>query len=127
MRNTFKAYERLKREQHIDTLFQTGKAFSVFPIKAVHISITRAGEPSPVRVGFSVPKKRFSSSVDRHRIRRLMVEAWRLNKQTLYNSVETDKQVQLFLIFTGDTLPEYTVVEQAVIKVAEKLGELYNA
>jgi len=56
-----------------------------------------------------------------------MVEAWRLNKQTLYNSVETDKQVQLFLIFTGDTLPEYTVVEQAVIKVAEKLGELYNA
>jgi ribonuclease P protein component len=77
-------------------------------------------------VGFSVPKKRFRSSVDRHRIRRLMVEAWRLNKHSLYPTLPADKQLHLFLIFTGDSLPEYTIVEQAMIKVMEKLGTLYT-
>ena len=92
----------------------------------MQIAVGRGEESSPVRVGFSVPKKRFSSSVDRHRIRRLMVESWRLNKQTLYSTLPADRQLHLFLIFTGDTLPDYTVVEQAMIQVIEKLGEIHS-
>jgi ribonuclease P protein component len=92
----------------------------------VHIAVPRGEEPSPVQVGFSVPKKKFNSSVDRHRIRRLMVEAWRLNKHTLYSTLPPDKQLHVFLIFTGDSLPEYTAVEQAVTKVIAKLGEIHT-
>lgn len=79
-----------------------------------------------MRIGFSVPKKRFSSSVDRHRIRRLMSEAWRLNKKALYTNLPAETQLQLFFIFTGDKLPEYTEVENAVIKLIEKLLQLYS-
>ncbi len=76
---------------------------------------------SPVQAGFSVPKKKFRSSVHRHRIRRLMVEAWRLNKHALYDAMPTGQQMHLFLIFTDTKMPDYEPVKEAVIKGIEKL------
>ena len=84
-------------------------------------------EASPVMTGFSVPKKKFSSSVHRHRIRRLMSEAWRLNKHTIYADIPPDKQLHLFFIFTGTAMPEYEVVKDAVVKGIEKLRNLSPA
>jgi ribonuclease P protein component len=84
----------------------------------------RSNEPSPVRIGFSVPKKRFRASVKRHRIRRLMAEAWRLNKQQLYAAIPSESQLHLFLIFTGAEIPPYAEVEAAVKKIIERLREL---
>ena len=37
-RCTFQKYERLKKAQDIDTLFQNGKAFSILPIKFYNFS-----------------------------------------------------------------------------------------
>ena len=111
---------------HINTLFLTGKAFSVFPLRLIYNWVPRpAGDDiSPVQIGFSVPKKKFGSSVKRHRIRRLMVEAWRLNKHTLYPAIPADKQLHIFLIFTHTELPEYAIVEGAVVKGIGKLRDL---
>jgi ribonuclease P protein component len=122
IRNTFKAYERLKREQHIDTLFLKGKAFSVFPIRLIYNIVPVTGDiPSPVLTGFSVPKKKFGSSVKRHRIRRLMSEAWRLNKQTLYEAIPAGHQLHVFLIFTDAAMPVYETVKEAIVKGVESL------
>ncbi len=74
-----------------------------------------------MQTGFSVPKKKFRSSVHRHRIRRLMVEAWRLNKHGLYETIPPDKQIHLFFIFTDIKMPEYKLVKDALIKGIEKL------
>lgn len=73
--------------------------------------------------GFSVPKKKFGSSVKRHRIRRLMVEAWRLNKHSLYATVPEDQQLHIFFIFTDHNMPDYETVQRAVIGCIEKLVE----
>jgi ribonuclease P protein component len=74
-----------------------------------------------VQAGFSVPKKKFKSSVHRHRIRRLVVESWRLHKHLLYEAVPADKQVHLFFVFTGKEMPEYEPVKEAVIKAVGQL------
>jgi ribonuclease P protein component len=79
-----------------------------------------------VLAGFSIPKKRFRLSVKRHRVRRLMVEAWRLHKHTLYSALPADMQLHVFLIFTGDSLPEFTTVEKAVVQCIEKLAEIHS-
>ncbi|MBA3827838.1 MAG: ribonuclease P protein component [Taibaiella sp.] len=127
IRYTFKAYERLKREQNIDTLFRTGKAFSVFPVRAIyHIVPMAVGEESPVRVGFSVPKKKFRKSVDRHRIARLMREVWRLNKHLVYEAVPPDKQVHLFFMFTDTTMPAMPAVHSAVTGSIAKLVQMLS-
>lgn len=78
--------------------------------------------PSPVMAGFSVPKKKFKLSVDRHRIRRLMVESWRLNKHLLYPTLPENRQMHLFIIFTGKEMPDYTTVLAAIIKGIGKLN-----
>ena len=57
----------------------------------------------------------------RHRIRRLMVEAYRLNKQTLYAAVPQGTQIHLFLIFTDQKMPDYETVKNGVVKGIDKL------
>jgi ribonuclease P protein component len=122
IRNTFKAYERLKREQHIDTLFRTGKAFSVFPLKLIYLLAPRASdELSPVRAGFSIPKRKFKSSVDRNRLKRLLREGWRLHKAELYERIPANQQLHVFVIFTGEDQVDFSVIENAIVKGIDKL------
>ena len=71
--------------------------------------------------GFSVPKKKFKSSVHRHRVRRLIVEAWRLNKHELYAVMPPGIRFHLFFVFTDNKLPEYAPVLNAVLDCIEKL------
>jgi len=79
-----------------------------------------------VQIGFSVPKKKFRSSVHRHRIRRLMVEAWRLHKHLVYPAVPAGQQLQLFLIFTDIKMPGQPGVTAAVIKCIDKLSGIFG-
>ncbi|XZF16703.1 ribonuclease P protein component [Chitinophagaceae bacterium MMS25-I14] len=127
MRNTFKAYERLKREQHIDTLFRKGKAFSVFPLKCICLPVARPEKASPVQVGFSVPKKKFRHSVDRHRVRRMVFEAWRLQKQELYDAIPATLQLHIFLIFTHTAQPDIEQAKTAVHGCIRKLIKEFAA
>jgi ribonuclease P protein component len=126
IRYTFKVYERLKREQHINTLFLSGKAFSVFPVRFIYALVPRpADASSPAQAGFSVPKKKFRSSVHRHRIRRLMVEAWRLHKHTIYPAIPESMQLHLFFIFTDKLMPDgYEPVKEAILKGLAKLTDI---
>jgi ribonuclease P protein component len=77
--------------------------------------------------GFSVPKKKFGSSVHRHRIRRLMAEAWRLNKHVLYELTPDHIQLQLFFICTDKNMPAYADVEKAVVLAIEQLKKVVRA
>ncbi|GAA4464662.1 hypothetical protein GCM10023093_15500 [Nemorincola caseinilytica] len=74
-----------------------------------------------LKVGFSVPKKKFKRSVHRHRIRRLMAEAWRHNKATLLQALPPHQGMHVFLVFTGTELPTYQQVQAAVSKSIDKL------
>jgi ribonuclease P protein component len=120
-RYTLGSDSRLKREQHIETLFRTGKAFSVFPIRCIWTLAPRGKETSPTRIGCSVSKKKFKRSVDRGRVKRLLREAWRLQQHEVADAVPTEKQLHLFLIFTDATLPDYETVYNAVGKGLAKL------
>lgn len=76
---------------------------------------------SPVLAGFSVPKKKFPLSVDRHRVRRLMVESWRLSKHMLYPKLDPLQQIHVFFMFTDKQLPAYQTVHSAMQQCIAKL------
>jgi ribonuclease P protein component len=77
-------------------------------------------------VGFSVPKKKFKLSVDRHRIRRLMVEAWRLQKHAIYAALPADVQLHLFIVYTDKEMPTQELLMATMQKAIAQLVKQYG-
>jgi len=128
IRYTFTVNERLKREQHIKTLFLNGKAFSSFPLKCIWLPLDRgSNELSPVRIGVSVAKKKMPHATDRQRAKRLMREAWRLHKHELYACIPPQIQLHIFMLMTASAadMPDYEQVAKAVRQIIATLAKQF--
>ncbi len=108
MKNTFSKHEKLKSRKAIEALFGDGKYLKAFPIRLVYLH-QKTFEKETFQVGFSVSKRNFKRAVDRNRIKRLMREAYRLNKNLLTSEVK--KQHIAMFIYSGKTLPTFIEVQ----------------
>lgn len=123
---TLKKEERLKRRKIIEQLFSEGRAVTAFPIRVQYKIVGQL--TAPLQAGFSVSSRNFKKAVDRNRIKRLMREAYRLQKNPLQEALQTKEQkLALFLIYTGKELPEYTLVYEKVEMVLRKLLQTIQA
>jgi ribonuclease P protein component len=126
IRYTLGKDERLKSRKVIEQLFKEGKSFLNFPFRVVW-QYQPATSPSFLQAGFTVSSKHFKKAVDRNRIRRLMKEAYRLQKHALQNSLEqTNKQVAVFFIYVAKEIPEYPLVVEKIASVLERLQKIIN-
>jgi ribonuclease P protein component len=119
--NSFSKPEHLCGEKRITRLFTQGDAFIAYPLRVVYIiEPVRDNVPSSVLV--SVPKKRFKRAVKRNRLKRLMREAYRLNKLTLIEKLE-EKQLQIHIAFNyvSDDELDFATVEKKMKLSLEKL------
>lgn len=116
---TFNKIERLCSKKIIDRLFLEGNSVFSFPVKMVYIE-TQLPAMVPVQAGFSVGKRNFKRAVQRNLIKRRMREVYRLNKAEFYREIG-EKQVAVFFIFTGKTIPEYNQIEVGIKKGLKKL------
>ncbi len=91
--------ERLKRKLVIDSLFSgDGKSFPVFPLRVVFMPAEKEEGEAAVRVLVSVSKRCFKRAVKRNKVKRQIREAYRKNKQQLYDALE-DKPFGVILAF----------------------------
>jgi len=119
--------ERLKSRKQIENLFDKGKSFVVAPFRIYYIINSEVpiqrGE-SGLKFGVGVSAKNFRKAVDRNRIKRLTREAWRLQKNDIKEKVgETQRQLNVFLIYTGKELPDFTTVKDKVAIALKKLSD----
>ncbi|MFM2135280.1 MAG: hypothetical protein RL021_680 [Bacteroidota bacterium] len=104
-RQTFRKPERLVSRLAFESLLEHGDGHIVFPVRMVWKEMTLPTR-YPVQVAFSVPKRNFRRAVDRNRIKRLMRESYRQNKNELYALLEgRGKQFALLFVYIGRKLP----------------------
>jgi ribonuclease P protein component len=132
-RYTLGKTERLKSRKLIEQVFKQGKAFSVFPFRIIYLlKEVEANETLPtvngkLQTGFTVSTKYFKKAVDRNRIKRLMREGYRLQKNGLQKTVaESNKQLSVFFIYTGNELPEYKIIFEKAGSVLKRLQKICN-
>ncbi|HMQ47987.1 MAG TPA: ribonuclease P protein component [Saprospiraceae bacterium] len=110
---TFHKEERLKSEKTIGQLFKTGASFGQYPLRLVFLAEEKGQGVYPVKITFSVPKKKFPKAVQRNRLKRLMREAWRLNKNRLYREMKEHTPGYAFMVlYTGSEAASFAVIEK---------------
>jgi len=117
LRFTFPKSERLHSKKLIEELFNKGSYFYLYPFRVTYFFQKESAEPNQLMV--SVSKRKFKSAVSRNRIKRLMKEAYRLNKHLL-----APQGCLVAIVYTSDEIPEFPFIQKRIQKAMRKLNEL---
>ena len=129
--------ERLKSRKLIEQLFSEGRNFPLSPFRVYYI-FNSATTPVPIALGTRLPTlfgagvsaKNFKKAVDRNRIKRLIREAYRLQKtDTIVTGLQEklkqkNLRLNVFLIYTGKELPDFNTVKEKVKLILNKLMQI---
>lgn len=117
-KNTFTKEEKLCSTKAIDTLFSIGESFVAYPLRVVYLIHDKSEtEAQSASVMISVSKRKFKRAVKRNRVKRLIREAYRLNKHDLTALLaKHNKRMDIAFLYLKDELPEFSEIEKSILK-----------
>lgn len=118
---SFPKSEKLKSLKLIEQLFEGSNSLNKFPFKLLWIKVIPENKFA-VKVAFAVSSRRIKSAVKRNRMKRLMRESYRLNKNALIESCNK-KEIGLALMFmyNGNDLISYSETQEKIILLLQRL------
>lgn len=125
---TYKKQDKLKSRKQTQYLFSKGQSINVFPIKLIFTlesnePATSKGMAEPngiLQAGVGAPSRTFRKAVQRNRVKRLLREAYRLEKPSFIEQLSlANKRLNLFFLYT-----DAVVLTQ--LEIQTKLKEALN-
>ena len=116
--------ERIHSRLVVESLFSSrNSSIAVYPLRIVW-TIDETDVASPASILVSVPKKRMHHAVDRNRMKRMVREAYRLNKQILLSRLEgSGRHVDIAFICIADNVPTSSQVSKSVVKALARISD----
>ncbi len=125
-RNTFRKHEHLCGKLRIRDVALTGAAVHVPPFKLVG-KVMELPTHAPAQIAFAVPRRNLKRAVDRNRIKRLMREAYRTNKNELYAKLEgREQKIAWLVVFQGRADIDLRSTEQKITKALHRWLEQHG-
>ncbi|WP_430467124.1 ribonuclease P protein component [Winogradskyella ouciana] len=116
MRFQYSKKDKLKSKKLIEHLFNEGKSVTVYPLRLIYLK-TDYEDGSTLKTGVSVSKRLHKTAVARNRIKRLLREAYRLNKPLYFNNSSTSYAFMiLYLSKDGTTFDKLNEKMQLLFK-----------
>jgi ribonuclease P protein component len=131
---TYQKKDKLKSRKQTQHLFSTGQAINVFPIRLIYTmepiaAALEIGFPSSLlQAGVGAPSRTFRKAVQRNRVKRLLREAYRLEKPNFLSHANLEhKRVNLFFLYTdANVLTQLEIqakVKEALAILVTKLNK----
>jgi ribonuclease P protein component len=115
--------DKLKSRKQIETLFATGKSFTVPPLRVTYKFFPVVNDVH-LQAGVTASKKYYKKAVDRNRIKRLIREAYRLQKADLATHLAQSKLTgHVFFIYTAREILSFTEINRAMEQCLKRLEQ----
>ena len=115
---SFSKSERISEKKIIDSLFSSGKKFSVYPFDVRFLNQDENSD-SISKVLITVSSSKIKSAVKRNLLKRRIKESYRINKNIIYN-----KLLMIAFVYVSEEIFTFSVIDKAIKKVLKKLSEL---
>lgn len=120
----FTRQEKLKSVVSIEKLFTGGRLFWAYPL-SVHYRIYNDEGGAACKMLVSVGKHFFKRAVHRNRIKRLVREAYRLNKEPLLAAVQqANIRLDFGVVYKSKEIADYKTIEAGIKQAIDKLAEI---
>lgn len=122
----FSRNERLAGKKRIEKLFLKGHSFQSGFFR-VYWEESSSSAKNPAQLLIAVPKKKIKLATSRNRIKRMVREAYRLNKSLLLDGLnEKEKKIQFAIVFTANEIPVFMAIREKIILLLQRLLKEVN-
>ena len=116
--NTFPKKERLNSKIKIEKLFKSKNSFVQNDFK-VYWDVLPS-EDTNISVLISVPKKNVHLATNRNKIKRIIRECYRINKNIL---IENKQDLTIAIVYLSSEIPEFRLLEEKIKLVLQRLNQ----